>query len=424
VTKRHSTEDTIPLVLLHRPGDFAQLADALETHKSAIAERHCRVLRTELSDVTQSLTERELLDDLTDILDEMVGVLRGSSQAEERLRLRAPVHGIARFGQGFDLRELVTEYPLLRRVVLRDLRQALGRDLTVEEVEALHGLLDFVSGQTSIAYARQRETALQLEVDATGRFLAGLSHDLRNELNAVSMLLGLVESVSQAALDGVATTPDSELRVAVSAVQRSRRVMKDTLATMERLLESERLHADPSLRQRNISLSSTLQAIAKSAAHQSAAGSPDLESARQQIAAVQARIGVDCPDPSVLLTDPELLGTILLNLAGNAVKFAGDEPIMLRARRGRGVWRIEVADQGPGISSAQRDTMFEQFNRAGRIGGDGVGLGLSIAHRATVLLGGELSVESNEHGGATFVLTLPVLEDADPSDVGTATNAD
>ncbi|WP_374412023.1 sensor histidine kinase [Novosphingobium colocasiae] len=102
---------------------------------------------------------------------------------------------------------------------------------------------------------------------------------------------------------------------------------------------------------------------------------------------------------------------ILLNLITNAIKYApqGSHVWLTAGRHGDGV-RAVVTDAGPGITPADQAKVFEKFERLGRSGDGGSGLGLFISRRLARAMGGELSVESAPGHGARFILDLP----ADP----------
>jgi len=99
---------------------------------------------------------------------------------------------------------------------------------------------------------------------------------------------------------------------------------------------------------------------------------------------------------------------ILLNLIGNAIRYgpAGSQ-IWIRLEDGGPRARIVVADQGPGMAVDDLDRVFEKFERLGRSGDGGSGLGLYISRRLARAMGGELSVESAPGQGARFTLDLP-----------------
>jgi two-component sensor histidine kinase len=99
---------------------------------------------------------------------------------------------------------------------------------------------------------------------------------------------------------------------------------------------------------------------------------------------------------------------ILLNLLGNAVRYSPQgSQVWLRVEREGSRARVVVADQGEGLSEEQQAKAFEKFERLGRQGDGGSGLGLYISRRLARAMGGELSVESAQGQGARFTLELP-----------------
>ena len=100
---------------------------------------------------------------------------------------------------------------------------------------------------------------------------------------------------------------------------------------------------------------------------------------------------------------------VLLNLVGNAIRYSPtNSQVWIRLEdAGDNRARVIVADQGPGISADQQQRVFEKFERLGRSGDGGSGLGLYISRRLARAMGGELSVESAAGQGARFILELP-----------------
>jgi signal transduction histidine kinase len=99
---------------------------------------------------------------------------------------------------------------------------------------------------------------------------------------------------------------------------------------------------------------------------------------------------------------------ILLNLIGNAVRYS---PEHTRVEVDCGIdgefaW-ITVLDQGQGIAQEHAEKVFEKFERLGRSGDGGSGLGLYISRRLARAMGGDLTVQQAPDGGAKFVLLLP-----------------
>lgn len=99
---------------------------------------------------------------------------------------------------------------------------------------------------------------------------------------------------------------------------------------------------------------------------------------------------------------------VLLNLVGNALRYApAGSQVWIRLEQDAGLARVIVADQGPGLDPGQQSRAFEKFERLGRSGDGGSGLGLYISRRLARAMGGELSVESAPGQGARFILAVP-----------------
>jgi signal transduction histidine kinase/CheY-like chemotaxis protein len=105
-------------------------------------------------------------------------------------------------------------------------------------------------------------------------------------------------------------------------------------------------------------------------------------------------------------SDPQLLRRALQNFLANAVRYTESGHILLGCRRRGGQLEIEVRDTGPGIAEADQQLIFEEFRRLDR-GGQGLGLGLAIAERITRLLGHPLQLRSRPGQGAVFSIRVP-----------------
>jgi signal transduction histidine kinase len=134
-----------------------------------------------------------------------------------------------------------------------------------------------------------------------------------------------------------------------------------------------------------------------------------------RVRAQERGIGIDAPKvgESVLAVGEfRRVLQVLLNLVGNAIRYSPEGSVVwLRAEREDGGARLVVADQGEGLSEAQQARLFEKFERLGRQGDGGSGLGLYISRRLARAMGGELTVESAPGQGARFILELPSFED-------------
>ncbi len=105
-------------------------------------------------------------------------------------------------------------------------------------------------------------------------------------------------------------------------------------------------------------------------------------------------------------SDPQLLRRVLQNFLSNAVRYTGRGRIVLGCRRNQDRIRIEVWDSGPGIDEGDQDLVFEEFRRLHR-DGQGLGLGLAIAERIARLLGHPLRLRSRPGQGTMFAIEVP-----------------
>ena len=123
------------------------------------------------------------------------------------------------------------------------------------------------------------------------------------------------------------------------------------------------------------------------------------------------RVDVDVPETLPRVTvDPTLIERAVANLIDNAVSFSPPgESVRVEAALLADGLHLRVVDRGPGIPSADRERVFQPFQRLGdNPNGVGVGLGLAVANGFVEALEGELSIEDTPGGGCTMVITLPV----------------
>jgi hypothetical protein len=112
--------------------------------------------------------------------------------------------------------------------------------------------------------------------------------------------------------------------------------------------------------------------------------------------------------------DPVRLGQILLNLAGNAIKFTGAGQVVVRAalctqNSDEVNVRFEVQDTGPGMTAAERDrlfVLFEQLDGSTTRSHGGTGLGLALSQRLARMMDGQIGASSTPGVGSTFWLTV------------------
>jgi len=108
--------------------------------------------------------------------------------------------------------------------------------------------------------------------------------------------------------------------------------------------------------------------------------------------------------------DARRLTQVVLNLVSNAHKYSPPGATILVALGTRGdCVRVTVADRGNGVPDAVAGRLFEPYYRAGRVDGDGVGIGLSIVRSIVEAHGGSVGFANRRRGGAAFFVELPHL---------------
>ncbi len=234
---------------------------------------------------------------------------------------------------------------------------------------------------------RQNEDLRRLDA-IKSRFLGMVAHDLRNPIASIQMSAELLAD-PEASLD-----PD-ERQVFLSDINRQAGYMVDLIDDLLDVtkIESGRLDLHKEAIGVCEFLGDTVRRHANLAARKSIAVT--LKSRQQGI--VQA--------------DRKRLRQVLDNLISNAVKFSpAGTAVEVSYRRERGSWRVEVIDQGPGLTDADHQTLFEYFSTlsAKPTGGENsTGLGMAITRRVVEAHGGEVGVDSRPGTGSTFWFTIP-----------------
>ncbi len=240
---------------------------------------------------------------------------------------------------------------------------------------ALNAILD----QTAIALDRARLAdesvvqAAQLEGERyRDALLSSISHDLRTPLATIT---GAVTSLRQL---GDRMSPESHDDLLQSIEEESGRMSR----FVANLLDMTRIEAG-SLKPRSdwVDVADVVQAA--------------VERTRKYTPGrtIETGIAADLP---LIEGDSVLLGQVLFNILDNAVKYGGDEPVNVYARRDGKDVLISVTDLGRGIPPEDVDRVFEKFYRRGKADGraPGTGLGLSIARGFVEAMGGKIHIES------------------------------
>lgn len=217
------------------------------------------------------------------------------------------------------------------------------------------------------------------------KFLSAISHDLRQPLQALSLVTGALER----------RAADPSIRDLVDHLGAA---VRSTQATFEAIVEWTRIE---------YGLVAALSvAVPAHDMMRSLADEFEAEAARR-------RLELRCvPARAVVLCDPVVLRRILRHLLDNAMKFTPAGKVLLGARRRGPMLRVMVADSGLGIAMDQRDRIFAEFSQldAGREAG-GLGLGLAIARRLAELMGAQIGFSSVAGKGSMFWIDVPLSID-------------
>ena len=211
-------------------------------------------------------------------------------------------------------------------------------------------------------------------------------------------------------------TPLASIKASISSLrQRDVEWPPDAVAEFEETIESETDRLTVLID--NLLDMSRLQASTVSVSRRPTGVEEVVLSAVASLGAAGRAVDVDVAPGLAVSADPALLERSLANVIANAVRFEpADRDVRVTAgpvrRDERRLIDVRVIDHGPGIRSADRERVFQPFQRVvdHHQDGSGVGLGLAIARGFVEAMGGEVAIEDTPGGGTTMVLSL----DEDP----------
>ena len=251
-----------------------------------------------------------------------------------------------------------------------------------------------IIGLLLVYYNKTEEEELARSREEISRMIV---HDLRSPLTAVTTSLKLLTDFVPKDADFyslVETTTDA-----------SRRAIRKLLSRVDSLLdiskmESGQLSVDTELNE--------LSEIAKNVIS-------ELQPLAQELDVIlESAINEDVPPLNI---DGDKVERLILNLVDNALKYSpGESNITIRANApgvngaNPGYLRVDVIDQGPGVPTEYKETLFDRFVQieGRRKVRRGVGLGLTFCRMVVEAHGGHIWIEDNAEGGSIFAFTLPL----------------
>ena len=249
--------------------------------------------------------------------------------------------------------------------------------------------------QEEVRTRQQAEASAAAANAAKSDFLASMSHEIRTPLNAILGYTQLIQRDSRLL---------PEQRDSIRGIGASGHHL---LGLLNEILDLSKIEAG--------------QMELNSVDFDLAALGRDLEATFQPLCAQKGigfRLELRGANRQPVRGDEGKLRQVLINLAGNAVKFTHRGEAFLAFRpEANGRWLFEVIDTGLGIPEHEQAEIFKPFHQgSGARDHGGTGLGLAIAQRQVELLGGHLEIQSSRGAGSRFYFSIPLPEAAASSD--------
>jgi signal transduction histidine kinase/DNA-binding response OmpR family regulator len=222
--------------------------------------------------------------------------------------------------------------------------------------------------------------------EAKSRFLATVSHEVRTPLNGI---LGMADLLASTPLTAEQASYLDAIRVSGASLS----------SLINEILDFSKIEAGKvELKPAPFDLLAMVEGVA------------ELLAPRAQGKGIEIASWIDPKLPKSVIGDSARLRQILINLAGNAVKFTEQGGVGVRVMgQPDGSVRFSVADTGPGIPFERRQTIFQDFEQADGSASrqhEGTGLGLAISRRLVALMGGELRLERAGSEGSIFAFSI------------------
>jgi len=247
-----------------------------------------------------------------------------------------------------------------------------------------------------IELAQKEKEVAERTAELKQQFMANMSHEIRTPMNAIVGMTRLL----------LGKEPREDQMRYLKAIQQS---ADNLLVIINDILDLSKIEAGKIvIEQTPFSLKEVVNSVR------------DMLMFRAEEKNIGLKVEIDPAIPHRLVGDPTRINQVLINLAGNAVKFTEKGHVEIRVdvqkKEEKKYWlAFHVSDTGIGIAPDYVDKLFESFTQAGtdvarKFGG--TGLGLTISKQLASLMHGDISVKSELGSGTTFTLHIP-LEESD-----------
>jgi len=360
---------------------------AMNSALSEFLVHHREVIERRTSDVffarsAPTPAESELRRGIPIFMEQLIETLnRGDETAGEiddrEIANTATAYGRRLYDLGFTVSELVHGYGSVCAVVTK-LAGEVGHDIATRDFEVFNRVLDVAIAESVTSHERERSAAA---ADGESERIGALVHELRNALAAAAMSLVVIKKGTVGTRGATADVLDRSLSLMGTIIDRS--------------LAEVRLQTDPMPVPEKFRLADALDQVCATV--------------RRDIESRSLKFVVEIDRDLEIETDRQFLMSAVSNIVQNALKYTRTRSrVSLRGRRTDDRLVIEVEDACGGLSPGKVGHLLLPFAR-GTHKRSGIGLGLSIAMRAMVAIGGELRMRNLPGKGCVFIVDLPAV---------------